>query len=725
MRSQPRTDTGDLLLSLGLGLLVIAIAVGSLKFWGVDSELPQVPALVIALLSFALISGGAFLKRLQLQTLSLSPASISLLLLIVLCSDWLTRRYNFIQGPDIRGEIVLLALASGVFLSLGFQVVFRIVAPLAAIYLAWCFFDQSDGFLLFSDDHATFFYRLSLLRDNFPFIPFYTPVWNAGMDARDFFATGALNVFLLASPLIYLFPLESVYNVIVALLIFGLIPLCSYFATRVYGLAGSTASISALLSLVTGITLYRWGLNFGTLGFITSTALLPLVVALAIRVVFHPERMNFVWAIIFIATLTLTLFWSLAGFALIPLILFGALRLKHLLRYPPVMFLTVSILVINLPWIGVFWSVSNVSSFISAEPTSVSPTTESGASVPHEEERVKKGGLGGVSASKSLKVVRDHAVSMNPLLLLLTLPGIFLLGLIGIPYGLTLLWLIFIGSILSPIKPQLELERMLLIATLLATVPTAAVINQLFERASESIVSLVGAALTGGVLVVGMLSSAAVLKNRTIQPYFFAGPNLQKLIDTIKGFPDDGRILFTGFALHELERGHLAPLTLMTGKQMVASSPMHDTWRYRQVFPKSFLDREDQGVQDYLDLMNATYVVAHEREWLRRLGGRPEQFELLTTIGRFAIFKRLNYQSNYFFKGSGTVLRQNTNSVVLRLNTPEATIKFRYFPFVEAVGCTVAPESVAPELALIKLSDCITGSEIRIRSRGIYRRLFP
>src|SRR5690606_34615165 len=105
------------------------------------------------------------------------------------------------QGPSIRGELLLSALIAVVLLQ---RRLFFTVLPWGVLLsgaFCWYFFLQEAGAeLLFSDDHSTFVYRLTILRDTFPYIPFYNPQWNAGLDARDSFATGVLNLFFLSMP---------------------------------------------------------------------------------------------------------------------------------------------------------------------------------------------------------------------------------------------------------------------------------------------------------------------------------------------------------------------------------------------------------------------------------------------------------------------------------------------------------------------------------------------
>ena len=109
---------------------------------------------------------------------------------------------------------------------------------LAVVGLASGFFtflSLTQNELLFTDDHPSFLFRLMQLKEFFPGIPFYNPLWNAGVEAREFFPSGILNVFFLFSPLIYSFDLATHYNQGVAILLFMVVPALSGLAALIAG----------------------------------------------------------------------------------------------------------------------------------------------------------------------------------------------------------------------------------------------------------------------------------------------------------------------------------------------------------------------------------------------------------------------------------------------------------------------------------------------------------
>jgi hypothetical protein len=232
---------------------------------------------------------------------------------------------------------------------------FFIALPvLTAVMSIGIFLNESGGQLLFVDDHAMFIFRLKLLKENFPSIPFWSPLWNGGFDARDFFATGALNAFFLASPLVYLFPVESVYNFIIAGLLFVLVPAATYLAARLLTFERAVAAVSAVVAMSSSLFWYRWGLKYGTVGFIVSTSLMPLTIACLTRFLYQ-NALTWREISLFVLTSTLMLLWSPSGLALLPLGLIALPKVTTLLRSRRHLITIFVILALNLPWMTMMW----------------------------------------------------------------------------------------------------------------------------------------------------------------------------------------------------------------------------------------------------------------------------------------------------------------------------------------------------------------------------------
>jgi len=716
-------------LSLSIVLSLFALLSGSVFFW--DSSLltlapsgSSVGAAALLFLSIAFI-----LVRFRIWELDFEASPFFWGLALVFLSDWLSKPYSLLQGPSIRGEILLGGLLTILLLRKHRIDLIWLFLPINVVLLSVGFISEAKGQLLFSDDNATFFYRLQLLKEHFPNIPFYNPFWNGGYDARDFFATGSLNIFLIFYALIELCPLEVIYNFLIAHLLFIISPLLIYLSARIEKLPPKGAALAALLSLATSMLWYRWSLKYGTLGFTTTTILIPLNLALAARILAPDVVIRWPHAVAFIVSFSLMLFWSLSAVVFVPILILAALRPVQILRKHFVKTIVLAILALNLPWLYILFSVSNVASFIHAEKSvSVAGSEAEKSEKPANDNWRFKQRAGSINLKKSLKSVREFSAATNPLIIFLVLPGIFLLPKRSrLPYGITYAWLLLLGIIVPPLKPQLELDRMLVIFAHCAAVPAAFAIFSLLSKAQEQQRSiawgLLFPGLVGGFLIAGPLSVSGIIRNRTLEQISFASPNVEAMVNAIKKFGGLGRTLFSGCVVHELSQGHLAPLALWSGHALMASSPVHNLWNYRQIFPREYLLREDAGIDDYLNLYNVSAVMAHEPEWRNYFLKRPAQFKEVWNGESFKMFERIGYQSSYFLEGSGELLAQTENQVRLKLHSAEAVIKFNYFPFLKSSACKLSAKNVSESVSLIQLRDCPLESEVIIDSVGPLERI--
>lgn len=709
-----------LLLSLAALLALLALSGGSWFLW---SATP--PAIIPSgkyIFAVAVVMGTVGLLTLRRRpTLEdfANPRVWSLGLVAIFISSWLCRPFSFFQGPDFRREILVATFAAGALSFSSWKRPFIILPLITSIASVWTFLSQSNGSLLFVDDHAMFLFRLKLLKENFPSIPFWSPVWNAGIDARDFFATGALNAFILASPLVYLFPVESVYNLIIAGLLFVVVPVSSYAAARTLNAERVTAALTAVVAMSSSLFWYRWALKYGTVGFIVSTSMMPLVIALFLRFV---ASNNLRWkdVALLVSSATLMLLWSPSGIALLPLALFAVPKLSTILSSRRHLVTVLLLVAINLPWMAMMWKVSGVGKFLNSNAqTQVSQTAQtqqSGDTYRHRSE--------GLSLKKSLKNWQEAAGSANPLVVILAIPALLALRRpYRRPFGAICGWLLLLGTVGVSLKPQLELDRMLVIGGTLASFPIALLIVQMFEESNRGLRYRIPATIVGGFLLASPFAIHKMLTNQLYDKYSFAGPEVARLSDSIETLSKGGRGLFTGCVLHQLSEGHLAPLPLWSKTPLIASSYAHNIWRYEQPIPESFLRQKDEGISRFFDLMNVTIVMAHEPEWRSYLLERPQLYAEKERHEDFIIFERVGYVPSYVLEGSARDISQNSNSVTLTPLSERVVLKFKYFPFLASSGCQVAPVPVAPDLSLVELSHCPIGESVVLKSVSPIHRL--
>ena len=388
--------------------------------------------------------------------------------------------------------------------------------------------------------------------------------------------------------------------------------------------------------------------------------------------------------------------------------------------------LALVLLLLNIPWIVLFWRGANVSSILSSErPAQVESFKEQDQN--YVKQRYFKHKAGQINLEDTLKELRDAATRTNPLLLILALPGLLALEpRVRSLFVLTSVWLLFMGSALVPLKPQLELDRMLVVLAFVSALPAALALSRIFEKAVESregVAKQLLPSIAGGFLLCGVVPVLSILDNRTLDRFSFADTEVFALARAIEKNAGSGRVLFSGFVLHDLSHGHLAPLAVLSNRPMLASSHMHDKWRYAQIFPKAFLDRGDSGIQDYLNLFNVTLVIAHELKWIEYFSKRPQEFKKLEKVGKFWLFSRKNYEGDYFLHGSGDISEQTSSSVTFKLETEDAVVKFRYHPWLISSDCTLRGETVANGITFVRFSKCQNHSPVVLKSASFPGRL--
>lgn len=725
-----------ILAPFGLLLIVMGLSGGAWYLWDKtgDALIPagRYPVAIgtLALLVAALmnwLSGRGLLKRAAL----LDERVWALGLLAIFISDWMNRPWGLFGGPSIRGELLVATFSMYWLIRTG-RVGFLLALPvISAALLMWSFFLASDGDLLFSDDHAMFIFRLKLLQENFPSIPFWSPLWNAGFDARDFFATGALNVFLLAAPLLYAAPIETTYPFLISALLWILLPSCVYAAAKILGFSRLAAAIAATLSVSASSLWYRWALKYGTIGFITSAALLPLVIALTIRH-FASNKPLIRESILLCILATLMFLWSPSGIAALPVAIAALPLLPRLIRSKRHILTLVLLLALNLPWMSMMWKVSKVGRFLNTTQShSTARAVQSNDTQAPSPERsvaaektVFRHEASSISGRKALTQWHNFASALNPVVLVCAIPALLALPVSLFRYWLLLsIWLIWLGTAGVSLKPQLELDRMLVLNSVLLTIPLGSYIANLFHKAAQGVSWRIAASIIGAFLVVGPFTAASVVLNRGDDTYSFANHDVRSLTDVISKEVDSGRVLFTGCVLHELSGGHLAPLPLWAGAPMIASSYAHNIWKYEQPIPQKVLDRGDAGIREFLDLSNATLVVAHEPTWIEYFRKRPAEYAQVWRGERFFLFKRLNYSPTYALDGALESFSSTSHSISLTPKTETLTLKFKFFPFLTSTGCSLRSVPTDVGLEFIQLVGCTPGTPVTISSVSPITRL--
>ncbi len=662
---------------------------------------------------------------------------VALILPFLFFTDWFSRSYGFLPDVSIRGEIILALIAGFVVLKFQIRSFIYFLSVITPILLVWVFFSQSDGKLLLFDDHASFFYRLEMLKRTFPTIPSYNSLWNGGIEARDYFPTGMLNVFFLFSPIIYLFPLESSYNLIVASLIFILLPICIYNGARLAKIEPPVAAIASLLALTSSMLWYRWCLKYGALGFCTSSVLLALNIGFLIKLLDPEREFSKKEALFFVISMFLMLLWSLTAVAILPLLVFSIFKIRSIWKKKYAKFIIFSLLTLYIPWAATFVTVSNVGKFVVLNSYSDQHAHDKEAKLKTLKKDLNdpwsgkmeilavRGDKRPFTISEIVKHLREVTVMTNPLLLFLAFPGFWILkGRTKWIYLVSSTWLLILAVFITPFKPQLELDRMYIIATFLLAIPTGASIWSLLNSKITSRRHAFIPACLLAALLISIFSTTAIVHNRREEKYYFTDQNYFRLAKAISQNTESGRALFAGFILHELAYAHIAPLVFKSNTPIVASVPTHSVWWHAELMPSYFIEKDSKGREEYFDLMNATSIIAHEPSWISYFESEPLLYKRVWSKGTFVIYKRLKASNSFFLKGSGQILLQDTKELSLIPDTSSLVLKFNYLPFLQTSSCNISNHPLPGDLFFIELSNCIPGQKVTIKMLPAWQRVF-
>jgi hypothetical protein len=712
---------GVCVISFFLSLVILLLTGGDIHLWDRQglAILPYSKKIVALLF---LLSGGVwFILRKQKVPYAFKPIHAVIPILVLTLSAWLDDDYSLFRVPSIRGELILASIAAWCLIPRLSLQKFRVATFLLFMLVIMSALKEFSRGILISDDHATFIMRINLLKSNFPLIPFFSPLWNAGFDVRDFFATGALSFFFLFSPLFYLFEVEKVYNTAVLILLLGVVPASSATATKLLSRSRYAPYVAALLSIAPSLVWYRWALKYGTMGFVTSYALFPPAFFLLAKIFWLKEECRSTYYFWCFVIVTLMLFWSPSGIALLPLLLLSVWRLPCILRDPRKLLLIMALIIVNGIWIAQFLKVSRVATFLETPVTSsiTEPQLPASTGAYHAQGSTFRHKRSELTLNSLVHKLRELSRPLNPLVVFVGVVGLLTLrSPHKIPLLATLAWLIALAIAGPSVMPQLELDRMILLGSGLLILITAHVLSHMLlfykKRQSKSLLCIISIALS--YVLTGPFITSSIFSNRTIEQYSVLSGETVGLIDAIKKSSPEGRTFFSGFLLHEFDGGHLAPLAVWTQRPLLAYSYAHNMWRRENMIDKEFLAKGSHGIEEFLDLFTVQTVIAHEKPWIDHLKNHPDLYEYISGHGIFKLYARKNFKHSYFIEGSGTILEQTDHSVRFITDTPNSLIKFRYFPFLQAETCRLEPYFISPQHSFIRLSDCPIGKEITLQS---------
>ncbi|MCC6931847.1 MAG: hypothetical protein IT292_01135 [Deltaproteobacteria bacterium] len=627
-----------------------------------------------------------------------------LALVILFTSSYFSISFGFY--PSSGGRIEILAIGIIVFFLVFLAKSFTwndksglAILCLVQLFCVFSFLSYLDGRLIYSDDHPNFIYRLQLLREHFPQIPFYNPRWNAGYSSHEFYPTGVINIFFAAWPILYLVgDFNSVsgavaYNYIIAYVFLGLIPLATYWAARLFLLSPVVALIAGVLALMPSMGYFEWVMRYGTLGFGFSLGLLPLVFALFYRLGFVEDSNRGKWFYVFalFAIFSLAFRWTPFALMLIPLALYFLLNIKRVFsntNYTFWLVLALLLFTANVKWVWDFIELSKVGNFVSGNtlPGAHAKSFYSGSLVNTSDNVLQR----------SWSVFKAMGVKVNPLIYLFLIPGLCLL-----PdkhqrraLGLSVVYLLFLAAFGEQWKPQLELRRMILAASFLAILPVSLALvefcKKLLELRKNKILTLNICATVAFIFLLGFIAivplvTASAYTNRSDEAFRFSDSLVDNLSAAVHRWSGKGRTFILGFILHDLnasdyssqDGGHVSPLAIFSGRPFYASDYYHRRWSTVDPIPADYRARGEEGIEEFLDLVNTTAVITFRKEWVDYCKQRS-WYKQVFQQGRFRLFRRTRNTGGPVLSGVGKV-KETPSSIIVSPETQELVVKYRYY----------------------------------------------
>ena len=407
----------------------------------------------------------------------------------------------------------------------------------------------------YSDDHPSFLFRIAEFFGAFPWRENYVPHWNAGGVNSVITSSGVAGYALLGAPLWLLAEphLAAPYVLLFAFVIF--VPWFTACAFRAAGISWTGALIGALLMLCGSRLYFVWMLHFGTVGASLAGAMLPAALAFLYAAIHRrPAAPRRVFAGLFVA-LFLMCQWPPMMLLAVPLVLLALCAWRHWWR---------PVVRGRLIWTGVL--------VVLALLPTVAGSLLGKTVMEHVlETPAGQGGLAARLRTNFLSQTSGLLMNVNPLVLVAGAAGVWVMPWKWLRRWVAgvLLFLVLLFSVEPVCLPNMQLERMAIMAAGLLVLPAAAWLRVALDNRSPRL--LVARAVILALLVCSLTNLARVYKSRTPATYTGIRPSIRELTAWVREqVPADGRLLFAGSVVHAYGRGHIAYLPLLAGREIMA-----------------------------------------------------------------------------------------------------------------------------------------------------------
>ena len=564
----------------------------------------------------------------------------------------------------------------------------------------------------YSDDHPSFLFRLAEFFGSFPWRENYVPFWNAGVVNSVITSSGVAGYALLGAPFWLLLEPHAAAPYVLLFVFVLCVPWVTVWAFRAAGLAWTGALAGGLLMLCGSRIFFIWMLHFGTVGASLSGALLPAALAFLYAAVFRRPAPRRTFAGLF---LSLFLMGQWPPLLLLgpPLGLLAALAWRRW-RRPPVRgrLVVTGALAVGalLPTVaGALLGKTVMDHVLETAPGTGSC-------------------LAGIGASfRSL--MPGLLMDVNPLVLVAGFAGLWVMPWRHLRrWVAAVLLVLVIGFSAGPVcLPNLQFERLAIMAAGLLVLPAAAWLRKALEAPSPRLVAVKAAILA--LLVCSLTNAARYYAGRTPAAYSGIRPSIRALVSWVREHvPEDGRLLFAGPVVHAYGRGHIAYLPLLAGREMMAGDYYgFPAGMVEHGYPPETFRKRPGGMERFMRHHGVTHVISFRDNYLAHFRAHPESYEEVACFeeplerrnNRYIVF-RVRDSGGRFREGAGTV-RAGFNRLAVSFGEtvpPHAVIAYNWDARLSAAPpAQIHPVEIEPGVTFIGLRP--NGArEVRIRYRS-------
>lgn len=558
---------------------------------------------------------------------------------------------------------------------------------------AYFFIRETGGAFLYYDDHSSSLFRLLEFCATFPRQVNYNPYWNGGLISNHPALTGTSAFGLFVLPFCKWLPIEQCYTPLIAVVFIGIVPLLAAFSMRIIGAKWTAAIMAGILALGTSQFYFLWLLYYGTVGAVFSAACIMPVSASLFRVLFLNGREKWCGLVLIIGACFL-LMWpphAVLAAVLLVVLLFNIRRLSQ----ANVFFLIICGAVILL----LQWSqISVILEEILQGSYEAAGAPDAAGSIHFS--RVFFNGYG--------KLV-DYIRMGHPLLIFLGLGGVITAvnGNIRRWFLPLILFLLLVVGWGPEVKPGFQLFRMIIPLFFVAVIPASLAAGELISFAGPKLALLRAAVIA--ILIVGALNTVMLFGNGLRAPYETLSRDGYAMVEWIRSnAPEDTRVLFAGSTVHGYEGGHVAFMSYLTGREMMACDYYHFSPAVVEYdYPHRPWRKSAESFNRFLDIYNVSVITTLRDNWKNYLRSRPADYREEKSFGEKGalVFFRVMRpaKASFFLIGDGKVKADfNRIEVELTGTNEQAVIKYNWQPgFFTDKPAAIFPYQAGPGVRFI------------------------